>query len=627
MIVQFFRYGDGLSKGPLDYLLGKDRNREHARTLSGNEQEIIGLIDSSPYAKKYTSGCLSFYEEDLTDEIKQKVMLDFEKCLFPNMTEDQYRILWIEHRDKINEETGKQRLELNFLIPNVEITTGQRLQPYYHVADLARVDLFKKITNYEQQLHDPDDPLVKQIATVNKNLPKATADLRATIDQEAKLAIAQGIITDRASMKTWLETLDLEITRETPKSLSIKNPNGIRPIRLTGTIYEDTFRLTEESARYTQDASRQYRQRARSRYKADIQRYREYTQQKGAELKRKYRPNEINDTAPTSRIGTTNPRADTRTNPNDYSEIPGINPNYFEPSKSGIDRTTEETRNTNTGTTNQPSQTKQLDERNWQTDQLQKHTFQIDPWADFNRLYTDYDQYLFRLQDQGCDQDQRRTRSEKSGITSQEQPLQNSEMWLGRKLGMVRENQSQNSTHKQLCNTGRSEQLTNDFRQSTLEHYRTATETTTNGLSQARSTDEYNYRIRELQQKVTRIQWQLDQEKQRVGKPNQYTTEPEAFREFTQHLADQLQPTLRESLRKTSNRIRDQKPNYGFTTESSTARDQSANETVNLQNSERNRTNQTILQPFKQLDTDTLFKALNQLEKRKKAEFPSFNFM
>lgn len=67
-------------------------------------------------------------------------MAEFEACIFAGMDPGQYRVLWIEHRDKINEETGKQRLELNFLIPNVEITTGQRLQPFYHEADLPRVD-------------------------------------------------------------------------------------------------------------------------------------------------------------------------------------------------------------------------------------------------------------------------------------------------------------------------------------------------------------------------------------------------------------------------------------------------------------------------------------------------------
>ena len=143
MIVEFFRYGAGLSKGPLDYFLGKKRDREHARVLSGNEQEVAGLIDSSPFAKKYTSGCLSFYESDLSDEAKRKIMADFEHCLFPGMSSDQYRVLWIEHRDKINEETGERRLELNFLIPNTEILTGNRLQPFYHEAQMPRVDLYK----------------------------------------------------------------------------------------------------------------------------------------------------------------------------------------------------------------------------------------------------------------------------------------------------------------------------------------------------------------------------------------------------------------------------------------------------------------------------------------------------
>ena len=74
MIVDFFRHGSGLSKGCLDYLLGEDREREHARVLSGDVELTAQLIDSSPFAKKYTSGCLSFYEHDLSDQDKQKIM-------------------------------------------------------------------------------------------------------------------------------------------------------------------------------------------------------------------------------------------------------------------------------------------------------------------------------------------------------------------------------------------------------------------------------------------------------------------------------------------------------------------------------------------------------------------------
>ena len=87
MIVQFFDYGSGLSKGPLDYLLGKNRDREHAKIISGDEKEIAELIDSSPFAKKYTSGCLSFYESDLSEEAKKQIMANFENA---------YSLAWIK---------------------------------------------------------------------------------------------------------------------------------------------------------------------------------------------------------------------------------------------------------------------------------------------------------------------------------------------------------------------------------------------------------------------------------------------------------------------------------------------------------------------------------------------------
>ena len=70
MIVEFFRYGAGLSKGPLDYFLGKKRDRDHARFLSGSEQEVAGLIDSSPFAKNTAD--VSASESDLSDEVKSK---------------------------------------------------------------------------------------------------------------------------------------------------------------------------------------------------------------------------------------------------------------------------------------------------------------------------------------------------------------------------------------------------------------------------------------------------------------------------------------------------------------------------------------------------------------------------
>ena len=73
MIVQFFARGKGGGSGPTDYLLGKDRAREDATLLRGDPDETAAIIDGSQYAKKYTSGCLSFEETNISEEKKREL--------------------------------------------------------------------------------------------------------------------------------------------------------------------------------------------------------------------------------------------------------------------------------------------------------------------------------------------------------------------------------------------------------------------------------------------------------------------------------------------------------------------------------------------------------------------------
>lgn len=56
MIIKFFRHGKGKSEGCINYLLGKDREREKAQVMRGSVALTSSIIDSSPYIKKYTSG-------------------------------------------------------------------------------------------------------------------------------------------------------------------------------------------------------------------------------------------------------------------------------------------------------------------------------------------------------------------------------------------------------------------------------------------------------------------------------------------------------------------------------------------------------------------------------------------
>ena len=275
MIVDFFRHGSGLSKGCLDYLLGEDREREHAQVLSGDVELTAQLIDSSPFAKKYTSGCLSFYEHDLSDQDKQQIMQNFEECLFPGLDKDQYQILWVQHQDKVNQDTGETRLELNFVIPNVELSTGKRLQPFYAPVDLDRVDLFKQITNTEHSLYDPDDPEHRQLFLNKKNLPKDIKDFKAQLHQRVYRAVANGDVADRQELVQWLESNQINVTRQVKNSISIENPyeGAKRPIRLEGEIYEQGFRATGEYRQEVQQRIEEYRGTASERYRANVTEY------------------------------------------------------------------------------------------------------------------------------------------------------------------------------------------------------------------------------------------------------------------------------------------------------------------------------------------------------------------
>ena len=275
MIVDFFRHGSGLSKGCLDYLLGEDREREYAQVLSGDLELTAQLIDSSPFAKKYTSGCLSFYEHDLSDQDKQQIMQNFEECLFPGLDRDQYQILWVQHQDKMNQDTGQTRLELNFVVPNVELSTGKRLQPFYAPVDLDRVDLFKQITNTQHQLYDPDDPDHRQLFLNKKNMPKDVKDFKEQLHQRIYRAIDNKEISDRQELVQWLESNGLNVIRQVKNSISIENPyeGAKRPIRLEGEIYEQGFRATGEYRQEVQQRIEEYRGTIGERYRANVTDY------------------------------------------------------------------------------------------------------------------------------------------------------------------------------------------------------------------------------------------------------------------------------------------------------------------------------------------------------------------
>ncbi|WP_409241406.1 plasmid mobilization relaxase MbeA, partial [Aeromonas salmonicida] len=235
MIVKFHPRGRGGGGGPVDYLLGKDRQRDGASVLQGKPDEVRELIDASPYAKKYTSGVLSFAEQDLPPGQREKLMASFERVLMPGLDKDQYSVLWVEHRDK-------GRLELNFVIPNTELLSGKRLQPYYDRADRPRIDAWQTVVNARLGLRDPNAPEHRRTLVTPNSLPKAKQEAAEAITAGLEQLAVAGELKTREDVIRALEGAGFTVARVTKSSISLADPDGGHNLRLKGALYEQSFR-------------------------------------------------------------------------------------------------------------------------------------------------------------------------------------------------------------------------------------------------------------------------------------------------------------------------------------------------------------------------------------------------
>ena len=288
MIVKFFRHGTGGGSAVFDYLLGKEGDRPDAEILRGDVEQQKLLIDSLEFKRQYTSGCLSFEEapDHLTIKQKNEIMDGFEETIIAGLEVDRVSFAWVEHRDK-------GRLELNFVIANVDLEHGRLFQPYIHSQDKTRVNAWKDLQNIDYDLSDPNDPIRKRLMAQRDNLPRATKEAREAITEGLKSMVANGLITNRNEVIQTLQNGGFEIARETDKTISIKNPSGGRNIRLTGGLYERDFKFSPElqetverdSSAYRDNATGRLREATRVLYE-ELDRKREYHHTRHGEPRR-----------------------------------------------------------------------------------------------------------------------------------------------------------------------------------------------------------------------------------------------------------------------------------------------------------------------------------------------------
>ena len=226
-----------------------------ARVVKGDENLTRAIIKGIDFKQKTCFGVLSFMEKHdfLDEEQKLKIIKDFERALLGDYMLDRVNVLWVEHSDK------NGRLELNFLIPKIDLASGKSINPYLAKFDQHRIDLIKRIINDKYNLSSPDDPVREQTISASKKNIGHYQNLKE-FDKKLHELVKEGYIKNRDHMIELLMQSGIEVTRSTKKSITVMLPNQKTKNRLKGGIYDANFTGAQGLGELGQSSSRRIRE-------------------------------------------------------------------------------------------------------------------------------------------------------------------------------------------------------------------------------------------------------------------------------------------------------------------------------------------------------------------------------
>lgn len=232
------------------------------RDFAGSAIDCINAVETITRKHKYVSGSLAFEpSERPTDKELLAVVESFRKTFMAGLEHGvNFVDFWNIHEDK-------GRIELNYVIPLTELTTGKRINPF--PPGKAKEDFKDSFDAYINHQLGFDQVVRDPLKTSNskfeaKVLPhsnsKLAEEVRAikpdkdNISDFVSYQIVSGKISNRQQLCDYLENFG-EITRVNDKFISLKIHGSQKAFRLKGPVYEqgaDFQKLKIESA--TKDA-------------------------------------------------------------------------------------------------------------------------------------------------------------------------------------------------------------------------------------------------------------------------------------------------------------------------------------------------------------------------------------
>lgn len=255
----------------LEYLLRskKEEEQKFVRVLSNTtEQDIINyneFVVDKEKSNPYVCGVLSFEEENIDEELKSKIIAEFEELLFKGIEEENRPpVLWVEHTDK-------GRLELNYLTFN-SLQDRRAYTVYLDKRDRKLVNTYSDIINYENNISSPFEEKPDHNSLINKpttDLPKEKKELIEYLNTSFVSLIASEEIENREELIKHIDNLDhIKINRVRKNQISIKCDlfEDDKPIVLKGDIYEENRDYSDYKREYKATTNRNP-ERVRSKLK------------------------------------------------------------------------------------------------------------------------------------------------------------------------------------------------------------------------------------------------------------------------------------------------------------------------------------------------------------------------
>ena len=247
MLIKFTRGGRGGGGQIAAYLTAHDREgRGHAppEVVRGDMDRTRDLIDSIERQWSYTHGVLSFALEDSPSEAQQQEAMDaFERLAFAGMDPEQYDITWVRHQH-----TEGGRVELHFVTPRMELTTGKALNIAPPGWERSYAPL-RDALNWSHGWARPDDP--DRATELHRTPERAHEGFRLREGREGVHAyltalVAAERVTDRETMVAALQEAGLQVPRQGKDYLTVQDPESGEKFRMKGRIYEKGWTYDRE---------------------------------------------------------------------------------------------------------------------------------------------------------------------------------------------------------------------------------------------------------------------------------------------------------------------------------------------------------------------------------------------